>query len=727
MAKKPNVKTSYSKILNIGYGVLNPIRDTLTGKNFDHSDVSSIDLIRNMYKSFYSANTFLGTGPFIGIVLRNEGPTNKNIADISSWVSGPFSHYIREDADLESTNGSGGGIAKEKVINLPGLLQLRVRIPEIHAALPIPSYLPTLQQRGEEYDIDHRIINQYPVFVAQNSKVSGFTPAPGDLVWVDFQNKNTLEGGIYVGPVNQGDAQNPVAGAGVTTPGGIKSMFNKQACIESGKDNCEVLFPPLDYEDANLSIQPGKPFLPQGFDLNFVKFTDMKLDTSGGKEGTNFSQIGAASYKSFLRSGRNKLVTNRPKFLGYGLATGNQLTSYAGDNIGVHKLVATRLNALNDFWGHFYRAFIDGKFDGVTADNFKYREATKQSPVKPYSERFTVSQGMTERTGFIEISPSNIKKYIENEISQKKPGSKSAINFSKLTYPGMSNHSTGLAVDFGNNGMHPSQATLFGYDKSKKSGIHIPQYASIGWKFMAKYGWLFGFYAYKTESWHWEIKVPRNSWYHAQEFCDSNVSVKKKYRNGFQNVSSNQGNLLTENERNALGQQLINSGRYTDEEIIATLERVEKERISQTNQLAPVTLGDIINNPDIVPDENLRNLYEEELDIVFDYNIPLDMPLPYCVWVRESENENGRREISSFSGARGVVKQYLENSDSAISFPAGGIKVDSQEKKQELLEKIRKASDEFTDPTKNYFSIKYFNQRRIREIDLRQRDTDRRS
>jgi len=128
MAKKPNVKTSYSKILNIGYGVLNPIRDTLTGKNFDHSDVSSIDLIRNMYKSFYSANTFLGTGPFIGIVLRNEGPTNKNIADISSWVSGPFSHYIREDADLESTNGSGGGIAKEKVINLPGLLQLRVRI-----------------------------------------------------------------------------------------------------------------------------------------------------------------------------------------------------------------------------------------------------------------------------------------------------------------------------------------------------------------------------------------------------------------------------------------------------------------------------------------------------------------------------------------------------------------------------------------------------------------------
>jgi len=94
---------------------------------------------------------------------------------------------------------------------------LRVRIPEIHAALPIPSYLPTLQQRGEEYDIDHRIINQYPVFVAQNSKVSGFTPAPGDLVWVDFQNKNSLEGGIYVGPVNQGDAQNPVAGAGVTT------------------------------------------------------------------------------------------------------------------------------------------------------------------------------------------------------------------------------------------------------------------------------------------------------------------------------------------------------------------------------------------------------------------------------------------------------------------------------------------------------------------------------
>ena len=52
--KKSKPKTSYTQILNIGYGVLNPIRDTLTGKNFDGSDVSSIDLVRNMYKSFYS-------------------------------------------------------------------------------------------------------------------------------------------------------------------------------------------------------------------------------------------------------------------------------------------------------------------------------------------------------------------------------------------------------------------------------------------------------------------------------------------------------------------------------------------------------------------------------------------------------------------------------------------------------------------------------------------------
>tara|TARA_R110002012_G_scaffold322019_1_gene553739 strand:- start:26675 stop:28885 length:2211 start_codon:yes stop_codon:yes gene_type:complete len=730
--KKSKPKTSYTQILNIGYGVLNPIRDTLTGKNFDGSDVSSIDLVRNMYKSFYSANTFTGTGPYVGIVLRDEGMISDGIIDASSWVSGPFANHIRVDEDVDAVDpkSTEGGVSKEKVIHLPQLRQLRVRIPEIHSSLPIPSYLPMVSQRGKDYDTDHRIINQYPVFVGQNSKISSFQPSPGDLVWVDFQNKNTLEGGIYIGPVDQGNAKTPASKKGTTYVGGGKKAFDKSKCIEAGGTSCEVLVPDIDYEDAVLSIKPGKPFLPPGFNLDLVSFIDIKVDESGGKEGTNFKQMGSEGYKSILAK-RGSFITNRPKFLGYGLIQAEQ-TSNAYGNRGVHKLVTPRLDALNEFWGHFYNAFQNGGvFGNVTADNFEYSEALGSGKVKPYERKFRVSLGIVEKDDFKEISPSKFKSYLISKVNNMKPKKddkgnpiESQLTFNKIAYPGLSNHATGLAFDLTNNGMKAARASHYGYDKAKKSGKHIPQYASIGWKFMAKYGWLFGFYAYNTEVWHWELKVPRNSWKHSQPFCGIDVSAKKKYRNGFQHVLSNGYKPLTEEEKAAI----INSipiPEQTDENINNIIMQHEEERLSTTDQTAPVTLRDIIENEKIVPDEKLRDLYRAELTLAFGGTLPLDMQFPYCVFVEEKENRRKpRRELSSMQGSRTFINKYLNNAGIGIGFE--DIKFIDEAEKQALLTKLNNAETEKTNPEKNFFTLTYFNVKGgLREQDLREVDADR--
>ena len=73
------------------------------------------------------------------------------------------------------------------------LVQIRVRIPEIHVAIDIPTDLPDRLIS----DKNHDIINRYPVFVSQFSTAT--EPSAGDLVWVDFQNKEAQMGPIFLG------------------------------------------------------------------------------------------------------------------------------------------------------------------------------------------------------------------------------------------------------------------------------------------------------------------------------------------------------------------------------------------------------------------------------------------------------------------------------------------------------------------------------------------------
>jgi hypothetical protein len=191
------------QILNVGYGVLNPVGDTLTGKAYNKGDAGWFSMVRETAISQFSANSGANNGPLVGIVLRNEGKIDlTGPVDPTSWPA----KYAQLTEKRE-------GLA---------LMQVRVRIPEIHAHLPVPKDLPPRDTPSE----DHGIINLYPVFVGQFDSVdAGREPVHGSLVWVDFQNRATFQGPIYLGAV-EGD-KTYLPNYALETSGKFASICNK--------------------------------------------------------------------------------------------------------------------------------------------------------------------------------------------------------------------------------------------------------------------------------------------------------------------------------------------------------------------------------------------------------------------------------------------------------------------------------------------------------------------
>ena len=72
------------------------------------------------------------------------------------------------------------------------LKQLKVRIPEIHAALPEPSLY------GDVPGPHQGIIELYPTFTANDEDASKENISVGDIVIVDFADKNNLTQPVYI-------------------------------------------------------------------------------------------------------------------------------------------------------------------------------------------------------------------------------------------------------------------------------------------------------------------------------------------------------------------------------------------------------------------------------------------------------------------------------------------------------------------------------------------------
>ena len=99
-------------ILNVGYGVLNPVGDTLSGKVYNTNDTGFFSMVRQSTVDHFSPSSGVNNGPLVGIVLRNEGKMDlTGPVDPTSWAS-KYSQLMEKREGLS-------------------LIQLRVRIPEI--------------------------------------------------------------------------------------------------------------------------------------------------------------------------------------------------------------------------------------------------------------------------------------------------------------------------------------------------------------------------------------------------------------------------------------------------------------------------------------------------------------------------------------------------------------------------------------------------------------------
>lgn len=210
-------------LLESGYGILNPTYDTLTKKNYDSDAGGFFSLVRGTIKNNYGPTATFGTGPMLGVVLRIEGYTNiGGSIDPTSWTS-TTNRVVEENIDPDG----------------PQLIQLRIRIPELHASLPIPTDLPKKEIDSEE----HNIINMYPLFTGQTPDLP--VPVEGDLVWVDFQNRETMKGGIYVGSARSQDNT-----ATNFQPASAKETFEKNR--KTGTFNPIQSVGPLDLKPLSL-------------------------------------------------------------------------------------------------------------------------------------------------------------------------------------------------------------------------------------------------------------------------------------------------------------------------------------------------------------------------------------------------------------------------------------------------------------------------------------------
>ena len=84
-SKSPPPKTTDRSLLNVGFGVLNPLGESLSGKNFTPHNVSSLDAVRKSTVEHFSEHLLQKSGHFIGVVLRVDGSLKDGAIDPGHW------------------------------------------------------------------------------------------------------------------------------------------------------------------------------------------------------------------------------------------------------------------------------------------------------------------------------------------------------------------------------------------------------------------------------------------------------------------------------------------------------------------------------------------------------------------------------------------------------------------------------------------------------------------
>tara|TARA_R100000152_G_C6779527_1_gene211233 strand:- start:1477 stop:3111 length:1635 start_codon:yes stop_codon:yes gene_type:complete len=428
-------------ILNVGFGVLNPMKESITGKYFDRDNATGLDVVKKTTVDHFSPQLIDKAGQFVGIVLRVDGYTNEGFVNPNSFNATSVLQVHKQDRK-----------------SAPKLLQIRVRIPELHGHLPIPESLPDPKVAS----VEHHTINMYPCFVAKDAEVSRNAPQPGSLVWVDFQNRATFQGATYYGMVDKKTL--PLVGK-VQEDGTV--LFEEGDVATGGGALSNVTTVEFNSEDTIVRLAPAVPIAPPG--------------------------------TSMTRGSMSKFKENRVKRFAYGNLKddGPGPVALPGGKTG-HPLLVPRLEGLNELWRRY-----------ATRNNLIGKKVAKGSKGGGTE---SITAELKIASGFRNVK----KKYSYDNGGFRAYCRDMAKRYPKLTCRGAGNwiafasaHETGLAVDFGNNGLAPVSKTI------------STQLKSPAFRFLINYGWLFGFYPYNSETWHFEVQVPRKAWQTGEEFAEN--------------------------------------------------------------------------------------------------------------------------------------------------------------------------------------------------------------
>jgi len=134
---------------------------------------------------YYSDNLFTSLKKVSRDFYQHRVKTSERIFGIVLQVIGkeepPVGHYLHTYYSKYSDT-------------LPKLVQLRVRVPEIHVYFPIPENIG-----DSASDSDQSIIDMYPIFVAEDENAE--IPEAGQLVAVQFLDKESFGSPIYLKPI----------------------------------------------------------------------------------------------------------------------------------------------------------------------------------------------------------------------------------------------------------------------------------------------------------------------------------------------------------------------------------------------------------------------------------------------------------------------------------------------------------------------------------------------
>ena len=168
----------------LGFGQLNPINRKIIQIDRYNSDTSDFfTSTKRAATERYVSDGLAKRGSFKGIVLRVEPFSEDPLQDLPPSLR---AYYAIDPAER---NNSGPP---------PKLLRIKARIPELHAALPLPKILGSADGPSQE------IIDLYPTYTAIKPTAQfEQPPGPGDIVFLDYEDKQNWDGPLYIGSLEE--------------------------------------------------------------------------------------------------------------------------------------------------------------------------------------------------------------------------------------------------------------------------------------------------------------------------------------------------------------------------------------------------------------------------------------------------------------------------------------------------------------------------------------------